>query len=280
MKPIKSLLQFLDTFFKKDEPLTEATEPIVDTEKLLGLFSLRVVITAIVTALVLIGILFLFSPFFHITEINLAGTSRVARSEVLERLNIDNSTNLIFFSTRAARARVMVNLYIGSVHFRRSFPRTIYIEVRERRLSAYIRHLPGAYLYIDDFGRVLEIRSYMTEPLPILEGLRIGRIQLGELLDVPDRTAFNAVVQYAQLLNQHGIAHLVSHMNVTDTNNIRILINERIEFNVGNVHRADEKIRWIVAIMESENLPNPDYIRGFVDLRDPTRSDIVFEPLM
>ncbi|MCL2217116.1 MAG: FtsQ-type POTRA domain-containing protein [Defluviitaleaceae bacterium] len=233
----------------------------------------KLAVAAFVGTLALAALLFLISPFFHIGTVIIEGTSTVSVREVTERLEIQRDTNLLFFNTRAARRRVMENLYIGDVEFRRGFPDRLYVDVRERRLAAYVQHTPGSFLFLDYFGRVLEVRSYFTQPLPILEGLQFTRFQLGEILEVPDPVAFSAVVQYAQFLYQHGLIDRVTHMNVTDASNIRILVDGRMEFNVGNAVRADEKIRTIIEVLEQ--MPNPEVISGFMCLRE-IRSEFVF----
>ena len=229
-----------------------------------------------VCAIVLLVLLFAISSFFHITEIVIDGYQQVSREEIRGRLGIGASTNILLFNTRAARGRIMENLYIGGVTFERELPGRLVVTVAERRLTAYIEHIPGSFLYLDGFGRVLEIRDYMEQPLPLLEGLRFNHFQLGEILEVPDTAAFNIVVQYAQLLYQHNLIDMVSHIHVADSSNIRILVNN-IEFNVGDSVGADEKVRTIAEMLS--NMPNPDImIPGFVDMRT-LRTEYIFEIL-
>ena len=209
-------------------------------------------------------ILFLVSPFFSVTEVVVTGYNRVSRTEIITMLGVDSSTNLLFFRQSAARQRVMENLYIGDVIFERALPGRLYVMIQERRLTAYVEHMPGSFLFLDDTGRVLEIRTYFAEPLPVLVGLDFTRFRLGEVLEVPDTVSFGAVVQYAQLLNTHGLIHQVSHMNVSDSENIRIMIGHK-EFNVGGIIGADVKVRTIVEILEV--LPNPELMRGFATIR-------------
>ena len=214
--------------------------------------------------IVLAVVLFLVSPFFSVQEVVIMGYNRVSRADILARLDVDSSTNLLMLNTTAARRRVLENLYIGEVTFERDWPGRLYVFVQERRLTAYVEHMPGSFLYLDDTGRVLDVRSYFEEPLPVLVGLDFTRFRLGEVLEVPDDVSFAAVVQYAQLLNLHGLIHQVSHMNVADPDNIRIMIGHK-EFNVGDIMGADVKIRTVVAILEE--MPNPELMRGFATIR-------------
>ena len=220
-------------------------------------------------------ILFLLSPFFSVQEIIISGYDFVGRMEINSRLDIGSTDNLLTINTRAARRRLMENLYIGSVTFRRDFPGRLYVDVQERRLTAYVEHMPGSFLFIDEFGRVLEVRTYITINRPIVTGLNFVKFALGEILEVPDSAAFGVVVHYAQLLNRYGITYRVSHIDVSDINNTRIRIGH-LEFNVGNINNGDEKIRTIVEILRQ--LPDAESMRGFVDLRE-IRRDYIFEIL-
>jgi cell division septal protein FtsQ len=232
------------------------------------------VLVAARSAVTFVLLILLFSPYFNIEEIYIQGNSRISQEEILSRLQVSEGSHLLLFNTRAARKRVLENTYIGEVEFERILPGRLRVVVTERRLTAFVENA-GGYLFLDDNGRVLDIRDYITDSLPMLEGLRFTRFQRGEILEVPDPAAFSVIVQYAQLLNRHELIDRVSHVNVSDAANIRIHI-EKIEFNVGGVSDADYKIRWIAAILD--DLPNVGLMPGFVDLRE-RKTDIVFEIL-
>ena len=208
--------------------------------------------------------LFMFSSFFYAREINISGNNTVSREEILERVGADFTTNLLFFNFNAARNRVVENLYIADVIFTRDLPGRLHIEVRERRVAAFVEHTPGSFLYIDEHGRVLEIRPAINQPLPIVTGLNFTRFALGEVLEVPDRTAFTIVTRYSQIIYRHDLAGRVTNIDVSDTENTRIFIGD-VEFNVGGIHDADAKIRDIVGLLPQ--LDEAGLTRGYVDIR-------------
>lgn len=221
-------------------------------------------IVVAVCGVVLAVILILVSPLFYIQEVVIQGNNRIATSAIENKLAISPTSNILAYNTRNARRRIMTNLYVGNVTFRRDLPGRLYVTVFERRPSAYVEHF-GSFLRLDDYGRVLEIRPYPIEPLPLLVGLQFSRFVLGEILDVSNTTDFNAVVLYTQLLVTHDLIHSISHINVSDPTNIRILVNY-LEFHVGGITDADEKVRHIVQMLY--NLPNAGIIPGFVDMRE------------
>jgi len=231
-------------------------------------------IAVVVGGVMLAAILVLVSPIFYIQEVVIQGNNRIGKADIEQRLGLNSTSNILLFNTGAARRRIMGNLYIGGVSFRRDLPGRLYVTVFERRPSAYVEHM-GNFLVLDDFGRVIEIRPNFQETLPLLEGLKFTSFQLGEMLDVSNATDFDSVVLYTQLLVTHGLIHYISHINVSDPSNIRILVNY-LEFHVGGPADADEKVRAIVEVLY--RLPDAGRTRGLVDMRE-TRAQFSLELL-
>lgn len=223
-------------------------------------FKVAIIIGSIALSLLLV----IFSPVFRIEDVVIHGNLRVSQNEIIERLELSSNNNIFIFNQNAARSRIMGNLYVGDVIFRRDFPNRLYVTVLERRFSSYVEHTPGNILVLDDNGRVLAVRSAMSEPLPVVEGLQFTRWQLGEILEVQNATDFANIVLYTQLLIAHELIHRITHINVSDPNNIRILVNY-MEFHVGGVSDADEKVRTIAAMLEHS--PDAGMLRGYVDMR-------------
>ena len=231
-------------------------------------------ITVIICVIAFAAVVFMFSPFFFLEEIIITGNNTVSKTEITNRLEADYTTNLLLFNTRAARNRVMQNLYIADVTFRRDLPGRLYVHVRERRLAAYVQHTPN-FLYIDEQGRVLEVRSFTSGQRPIIRGLDFTQFALGERLEVPDASAFNIVTLYAQLIYRHGLVDRVTYIDVSDTANTRILVGY-IEFNVGGISDAESKVGIIAGILTE--IPEVEFIRGLVDLRE-IRGEYFFQIL-
>jgi len=219
----------------------------------------------IIGGIALFLVLILVSPIFFIQDIIIEGNLHVSDADIRSRLGLSASSNILLFNSDAARTRVMGNVYIADVRFRRDLPGRLHVTVLERRLSAYVEHMPGSFLFLDDQGRVLEVRSHLPEPLPILEGLNFTRFQVGEILEVPDSVDFAKIVHYTQLLIAHGIINRVTYIIVSDPTNIRILVRYK-EFHLGGISNADEKIRTVVDMLAQ--LPDDGTIRGSVDLRE------------
>jgi len=252
-------------------------KPERDISAILQARKTRFLLVTMLCTTIFVLLIFLFSPYFSINEVYIHGNSRISQDEIRSRLEVSEGSHLLLFNTRAASRRVLENTYIDKVEFERILPGRLRVTITERRLTAFVEHT-GSFLFLDDNGRVLDVRDYITDSLPMLEGLQFTRFHIGEILEVPEPAAFSVIVQYAQLLNHHNLIDNVSHINVSDAANIRINI-MNIEFNVGGISDADEKIRTIDAILQSK--PNVGLIPGFMDLRDlrQLHGEYVFEML-
>ena len=220
-------------------------------------------------------ILFAVSPAFHFTEIHVAGNQQIEDAEILIRAGLDVPVNFFLFRPGRARENIMGNHYIDRVSFNRTFPGILEIAVEERFLSGYIEYLDGMFLYMDENGRVLEVRSYMEEELPIITGLRFSNLHLGEPLEVDNPEAFSTVVTFARLLNRHGLTGIVSQLDVSDPANTRLRL-YNIEIYLGDTTGANEKILTLREIVDV--WPVVRYARGFLDLRE-LDSEYIFRNL-
>ncbi|MCL1998603.1 MAG: FtsQ-type POTRA domain-containing protein [Turicibacter sp.] len=216
----------------------------------------------IFTLMIATGVaMFVFSPHFWLYDISVQGNLQIDAETIIELADI-GETNFFLFRPAATRRNIIENHFIEEVNFVRTLPTSLQITVRERFLSGYIEYLDGLFLYIDENGRILDIRSYMDEEKPIITGLRFSQVHLGELLSVENPNAFAPAVAYTALINRHNI-HGVSQIDVSDHNNVRLRL-YNIEVQLGDLTGANEKILTLREIVEE--WPTIRQVRGFLDL--------------
>jgi len=230
----------------------------------------------ITAAIIIFGVLFLISPYFNFVEVTVVGNYQISTEEILERSGLNRTANFFLFNTRRAGYDIMENHYIDQVIFNRTFPGYLEVIIRERFISGYIEFQEGMFLYIDENGRAIEVRSYMEDELPIISGLRFTQVHMGEILEVENPEAFNTVVVFARLLNQHGLAGIISQLDVSDVNNTRIRL-YNIEVNFGDTQNAQEKVLTLREIVDV--WPAVRDAIGFLDLRNPGSEQILFRNL-
>lgn len=214
----------------------------------------------------------LLSPVFNIKQINVTEMRKYTKEEICRMIDLSIGENLFAFNSRNAKKVLTSDTYVEGVKITKSFPSTINIEINERKVRGYVPYM-DSYLYIDEYGRVLEIKGSFTEPLPVVTGLNFSSFQLGEKIEADNKDAFDVVVVIAQVMTKYEMLDTVVKLDVSDTKKITAYIN-KIEINLGNIANCDEKIRTMAEVVKQ--IPEKD--RGSLDLSDLSKP-IVFKYL-
>ena len=222
-------------------------------------------------AIAVLGILY--SPVFTIQAIEVTEMKQYTKAEICEMIGLSQGQNLFAFSTRKAKEKLLSDPYFKSVTFSRKLPSTIALEIEERQVRGYVPYVGGAYLYIDEYGRVLDVQSYCKEALPIVKGLQFSTFQIGELLDTENPESFDIVVRIAQMMTKYEILDTVVELNVSDPNNITLTAN-KVQVKLGDISDYDQKIRTMVEVLKT--LTPEDM--GTLDLSDLSKP-IIFKYL-
>lgn len=226
--------------------------------------------------LCLIGLLLLacisFSPLFSAKNIIVTNMEKYTKGEICEKIGLNPSSNLFLFSKSQAIKLLTKDPYIESVKITTKLPNTITIDIKERRVRGYVPYM-GSYLYIDEFGRVLDIQTSFTKVLPIVKGLEFSSFQAGEVLEVTNKESLDVVVKIAQMMTKYELLDVVLSLDVSNTSQITAYVNQ-VEIRLGSIDNCDQKIRMLAEIIKT--IPEND--RGYLDLSDVNKS-IVFQYL-
>ena len=218
------------------------------------------------------AVLFMLSPVFTIKNIEITSMDKYSKDELCEMLGIKEGTNMFLFNRFAASKVLKKDYYVDDYDISYKFPDTVKIDIVERKVRGYVPYM-GSYLYIDEFGRVLEINSQMSSALPVVTGLKFDTFMLGEKINAENNEAFDIMVNIAQLMNKYELLDSVVKIDVSDTSKVTAYINN-IEVNLGDMSNGDQKIRTMAEVVR--NLGPND--RGVLDLSDLSKP-IVFKYL-
>lgn len=214
----------------------------------------------------------LFSPIFAVKEIRSEGTEHFTATELAEMISLYPGENIILFGKRKAVKQLEKDPYIAQASLKKNLPNTITIVVEERKARGYVPYM-GAYLYIDEEGRVLETQTAYYDALPVVRGLAFDSFVLGQVLPVENKDSLQIVLQMSQMMKKYDLIDMVVEIDVSDPNDIYAYVN-KVEIRLGDMKDADQKIRIMGEIMRS--VPKED--RGTLDLRDLSKP-IVFQYL-
>jgi len=230
----------------------------------------KYVIGFLLLVIVFAGVLF--SPLFAVKEIRSEGAEHFTTTDLSEMISLSQGDNLILFGKSKAKEILEQDPYIAEAKLKSELPDTMVIQVKERKVRGYVPYM-GAYLYIDEEGRVLETQNAYHDALPLVRGLEFDSFLLGEVLPVENKDSLLVVLQMSQMMKKYNLLDMVVEIDVTDSKDIYAYVN-KVEIRLGDMKDSDQKVRIMGEIMRT--IPKED--RGTLDLRDLSKP-IIFQYL-
>jgi cell division protein FtsQ len=180
------------------------------------------------------------SPVFAARHVEVTGTSRLTRGEVLRIAGVGPGTPLFWLRPGSVERRLEHDRWIASADVSRSLPGTLRISIRERRPVAQV-HVPSGFLVLAGDGTVLQ-RSQGSRGVPtLISAPGSGRAHLGVLAKV------------AAAMNP-WLRSRVARVTRTSGGSIVVVLGSNVVVSYGDasqVHRKGEALaavmRWAIA---------------------------------
>lgn len=140
-------------------------------------------------------------------------------------------------------------------------PDSIKITVYEKALAGYIEFMDN-YLYFDKDGYVVENSSILTEGVPLVSGLDLSYVVLGEKLPVENEVIFTNVMDITKLLTKYELT--ADKIFFASESDITVFFKD-IKVTLGDTQNLEEKIMNLPQILlklEGE--------KGTLNMRDYT----------
>lgn len=256
---------------RKYQRTTKATRPHKNKKKRIRKkLSMKFILILLVACLGGAGIIF--SPIFSVQTIEITEMEQYSQEDICDMIALKQRANIFLYDKKKAIEILNQNNYIESAEITVHLPSTIKIDIEERKVRGYVPYA-GSYLYIDEYGRVLDVQNETKKPLPIVYGLKFDQFRLGELLDAKNKESFDVVVLISQMITKYELLNHIMEIDVDDPENITASINQ-IEIRFGTVENCEQKMAYLAQILDT--IPEKD--RGVLDLSDMNRP-IVFRYL-
>ncbi len=217
----------------------------------------------------------LLSPLFIVKEIRAEGNVHFTTSALSEKIGLSAGDHLLLFNKGKAEKVLEQDPYIADAELSVELPDTMVIKVQERKVRGYVPYM-GAYLYIDDAGRVLDVQNACHEALPLVKGLFFDSFTKGEIIPVQNPEALDGVLRISQLMEKYELLDLVVEIDVSDPDDMYAYVNQ-VQIHLGNMKNGDTKIKYMAEVMKT--IPEED--RGTLDLSelDKPNGSVVFRYL-
>ncbi|MEA4815610.1 MAG: FtsQ-type POTRA domain-containing protein [Lachnospiraceae bacterium] len=209
---------------------------------------------------------------FSIKTLDVSNMEKYSKAEILEKAGICEGMNLFQAYLGKSRNSLLSDPYFESVNLKITGVNSLELEIKERKVRGYVPFM-GSYLYIDEYGRVLETSSYYTKPLPLVNGLEFAEFRIGELLPVTNTESFDIILKIAQIMTKYEMLDSVVKIDVSNPEKIYAYMN-KVEIILGDTESIDEKIRTMAEVIKT--IPADD--RGTLDISDLSKP-IIFKYL-
>ncbi len=199
---------------------------------------------------------FLQSSFFQVKEINVRGNKEFNTKEVVSLSGLSVGINIFKADLRQAESKVAAHPMVRTVQINRDFPARIIIEIKEREPAA-VAFSGGNLVVISRDGYCLSRESSPGQAnLPIITGAELDSPVPGKEIKGEKMAAALAYLQ-AMPVNLRAV---VSEINVSDLNNIRIYTLDKAEVRFGDTERIAEKITLYQEVIRQKYDNKIEYI--------------------
>ncbi len=213
-------------------------------------FKVGFYLVLIVTLTIILVVFLLNSETFNINNISVKGNNNINKEKILHISAINRGENIFRISKKEAEENLLELPYTKSVSVKRDLPRSVDIEIIERKNKVLIRNI-SMYYIIDDEGYILNQIDENLESLPVVYGLKTDRIDIGDNLFLSlELEEFEDFIKEGESLD---ILSKMERIEIDSEDNVNIRINNGIDVAFGGLNNVKYKIRLLNEILSHSN---------------------------
>jgi cell division protein FtsQ len=197
--------------------------------------------------IILSGLIFLNSGMFALKEFVVRGNQAVSTEDILLIAGLDHYKNIFQVNLADVQRQILRNPRIASVKVGRSFPHKLIITVTERQPLCLLLYLGNLLVIGNDFV-VMEIKDE-SDPisLPIVTGLKIKKVRVGEKVTNQEFAVALDILKNAD----ENLRQNISEINLTNFQLYLDLPNSRhtLKVELGTANQVEKKMYNLRAIL-------------------------------
>ena len=235
---------------KKKSPLPKKSPPKkAPARRKRGKMTLYYVLIGIV-AVAAVSILSV-TVLFNISSFQVIGETSYTDEEIIAACGIEKGNNLLRINIGNAEEQIVSKLvYIDSARISRGFPNRLVITVEPAHPAVSFAS-GGSYYVISERGRLLEI-DRISSDTPVVKGYSpAADAAAGSQLEDDDEDRMSIALQMIAYMEQYGL-NKRCEIDLTDTLNITMSYDGRIEMELGAATRMEDKFYHASLLLEDE----------------------------
>jgi len=188
------------------------------------------------------------NPKFELKNINITSDGRLLPEQLREYAGLQIGTNLFSVDFDKLRKKLEEVPLVESVAIERKLPDTLNIKVIERVAIAQIRWNPRALPFLLDRHGVILPMTRSGQALPLIEGLKLEKVRLGNRVNRPGITQCLDILAAA---DQLGLGSQVSFasFNIRYPDFVTAVVNGEITVRFP-LHSGREKLVRLVSVLQ------------------------------
>jgi len=204
--------------------------------------------TMILLFFMIVAVIFLFSPFFNITGIEVYGSKYFSEQEIMLLSGINEEQNIFTAPLNTIEQRLMRIPRLASVNVERNFPNQLRISVEERQTVAYVPYA-GYFVELDEQGHAICITESVTDVnIPIISGINVTYAEIGQ--DVSPVKEISECCKVGAMLIKKDISDL-SEVSISEDGLITVITIDGTKILLGKKDGIESTLELLVPILNS-----------------------------
>lgn len=167
------------------------------THKLLRRFLITIGVLAVITGILYFG--------FEVKSVKVTGNEQYSEEEIKTIIMADaKMNNSLYYFLKNKFVKQKAIPFVDTLNVTLLSPRTIQIEVYEKGIVGYFKHLEN-YMYFDKDGIVVESSTQLIDGIPQIKGLEFEEVVLYEKLPVEDEDIFTTILNLTQAILKYDV---------------------------------------------------------------------------
>ncbi|WP_457553748.1 cell division protein FtsQ/DivIB [Desulfobacula sp.] len=167
------------------------------------------------------------SKFFNIKEIEISGTNRVQRQDLLKLADLTGEKNILEINLSSIKKHIISHPWIQSASIKRNLPSGLFISIMEQDPLAIVKIENLADILINTQGTPFKEYDPLRDglkSLPIITGIDLTRDNDQHLFN---GTLFNAVMNFLQTYESSHTGYIIGNKNTGITVESRDIYNQK-----------------------------------------------------
>ena len=208
----------------------------------------------------------LFTPVFHVAEIQLEGPERILPEEILAAAGFAVGENIFSFSLKEAGEALSKIPYVNSVRIERQLPSRLAIKITESIPMAYVPCM-DFHLVIDKGGKALEPQTGdLLYSIPVLLDFPITEFDPGEKILIQEEEKFQKTLEILRDLYNNNFIEEIQSIT-TKEENIILTLSEQLQIHMGDTEQFNSKIVMVQEVLKRL----PENTSGIIDAKNPNK---------